>query len=720
MRLASTAILLSCLASPALAAEAPDAGAASEDASTSDGNEILVTAQRRAERIQDVPITVSTLSAATLDQAGASSLRDVATLTPAVRFDVRGTEYQPTIRGVGTALNLPGGGSNVGIYVDGFYISNPNATDFQLLNVENVQVLKGPQGTLFGRNTTGGAILVTTSKPSTETRGVMDLAYGSFNELRLQGYVTTGLSDRIAVEIGGLYARGDSFVTNVFTNDNKVGAFENWSIRAGIRAQVTDDFSLMFRYSRQSWDDPRPLLTQPYERDGVVYATAFYRPGHIQPSAPRQISNDIQTRFEQTSNTYQLTGELDLSGATIRSYTQFYNDYRPILQYSVDYSNLKILDQITRFKTQALSQELILSSKGGSRLNYTVGAFYFHNKQELVAVELSSAGAPFAFAANSGATVQSIALFGDVTYEVVDNLFVTGGIRYNNDKHLNGFFRNNSGTSYFPELSNDSLTPRAVVRYAINNSSSVYASFTKGYKAPLFNIGGNAAANFVPIRSEQISAYEVGFKSSTRKLQFSVSGYYYDYKNLQLNSFALINNTPTVRIDNAASSKIYGIDAEVQYWVTPSFKVFGAVGWTHARFDQFPTAPRFVETATHTLAQIQGDASGYHMARAPEFTGNAGAVYSFEAMGGKVELSANVYYSSMFYFDVSQQLPQNSYALVNLGARWTDPSGKWTLGVTGSNVTNAGYYTQASQGTYGVGAAYGAPATVEGSVRFRF
>src|SRR3981081_660809 len=168
--------------------------------------EVVVTAQRRSELSRDVPISITSLSADVLEHSGAEQLGDIARLTPGLRFAAAGSFFQPTIRGVGTAVTTSGGGPNVGIYTDGFFSSNPEVADFQLLKVQSIQVLKGPQGTLFGRNTTGGAILVTTADPSTKPGAEFKASYGSFNAVKLQGYGTFGLSEKIAMDVEGIYS----------------------------------------------------------------------------------------------------------------------------------------------------------------------------------------------------------------------------------------------------------------------------------------------------------------------------------------------------------------------------------------------------------------------------------------------------------------------------------------------------------------------------------
>jgi len=161
------------------------AQAEAQDAASIDDGAIIVTAQRRAEAQVDVPISITNLTSDALETASVQQLADIGKVTPALRFDFAGGFFQPTIRGIGTAVTTSGGGGNVGIYVDGFYSPNPLAADFDLISVDSIQVLKGPQGTLFGRNTTGGAILVSTRAPSTNGNAFEGrISYGRYNQLR--------------------------------------------------------------------------------------------------------------------------------------------------------------------------------------------------------------------------------------------------------------------------------------------------------------------------------------------------------------------------------------------------------------------------------------------------------------------------------------------------------------------------------------------------------
>ena len=767
-----------CLALAALlptAAQAQSAATAVQPADA--GTEIVVTAQRRNERQVDVPITVTTLGADQLATANVNQLSDTAKLTPGLRFDTQGPAMQPTIRGVGTAITTSGGGPNVGIYVDGFFQPNTYVSDFQLLRVSSIQVLKGPQGTLFGRNTTGGAILVTSADPSTHTSAEFKATYGRFNALTLQGYATTGLTQDIAFDIEGQYRRSDGFVTNSAGN-GKIGKSDSWSLRTGLKFNFSDNVSLLLRYTHAYVSDPTTQLTNAFvDTSGdanffklVANPTASYgrtssqglplvylsAPAGTFRTTPGQVTLNGVASFKAKSDTGTATFKADLGIADLTSYTQYRKDDSPYFgdldATSVAPGTGPFFNIFVGVKDTTFSQELLLNSKPGGRLQWTAGANYFEYR------DTWSVGADFGtgtYGPFGGSTTKtkSIAAFLDATYQLTDSLFVTAGGRFSHDVVTDASFNTNPFTTSYlgplgqtipfagapgtaipvADLKNNKFTPRVVIRYKPDSQSSLYASYTKGYKAGILNVGGLSQQ---PIQPENIDAFEAGYKFDNRTLSVELAGYYYNYKNLQVSSF----QNGAAQIRNAASSRIYGLEAQFNYRITPAFTVNGGGAWTHARYKSFTNAPfygycdpaaTFGVSAVACLPAafggfpgeiVQGstDASGYHMQRSPEFTANLGASYDLDVASGKLTLSGNLYYTSSFYFDPEQQFKQGGYALLSLRAQWTDPSKHYTLAVFGDNVTNKRYQSQVLFTTLGTGAVWSSPATYGISAGVKF
>jgi iron complex outermembrane receptor protein len=292
-------------------------------------------------------------------------------------------------------------------------------------------------------------------------------------------------------------------------------------------------------------------------------------------------------------------------------------------------------------------------------------------------------------------------------------------LRYTHDEVVDAYSWFSGNLTLPPTLTTSRVTPRGVIRYQLDDSSSVYASASKGYKAAIYNVGAPTGQT-IPILPESLWAYEVGYKHAAHNLTFNLAGYYYHYTDEQLAQYRIVNGIPQSSITNAATSKLYGIDADVAYRITDNFDVNVGLEWSHARYTNFPFAPDFTINAAHQLVNTTVNASGVQMTRAPDFTATVGATYKTEVAKGELVLSGNMYYTSKFYFDLAGHVPQKSYATLDLRAAWTDSSDRYTVALSGKNVTNTHYYIQVGQNALGIGAVYGAPPTVEGSLRLKF
>jgi len=702
----------------ATAADAPQSATGSAGVEQSDNAlpTVIVSAQRREEQLQDVPITIAHFDAATLNNANVQSLSDIDKLASGLRFDKRTNFTVPTIRGITTPIVLAGGGSNIGVYLDGFYSPALQGSDFQLMNVQSIQVLKGPQGTLFGRNTNGGAILINTAPPSHDPKLVVEGGYGSYNAVRSQLYATLGLGERTAIDFAGSYGKGDGWVTNIANGDDKVGEYESLSLRMGVKVDVTDDFSLLARVAVADVQDPTNLLQVPYVlSDGRPAAVAASRPGAIVTTERGEISGDEDFVFDYEAQIFQLAATYGFKSAKLNSYTQYRSDRQREHKYSLDYTNIPLAALNILDYNDTFTQELLLTSTDASRLQYTVGAFYFQNNSRFPSVYFALGGAPFRFTAGSGVHNKSIAGYADVTYEVVDRLFLTGGLRYTVDRVEDAYFKTSptpAGTTTLPTLETSRVTPRAVIRYELSDDANIYASYAKGYKAAIYNVGGNST---VPIDPESLDALEIGFKYAAGPLSLDVSSYYYKYDDQQLTNGVIVNGVPLTRITNAAKSNIYGVEADVDYQFSHAFAIKAGASWSHARYDEFPNAPFFLSNYALGVA----DGSGNHMQRAPDLNANLSASYTKDFSGGTLVLSGNVFYTSKFYFDVSEQLPQDAYTVVGLRAEWTDASDRFVVALSGRNVTDTEYYSQVASNAFGVAAVWAPPATIEASVEFK-
>lgn len=763
-------------ATPVLAQADANADASAEP---SVSTEIVVTAQRREERQVDVPIAITALGPQQLQTANVQTLGDISKVTPSLRFDAQTSFVQPSIRGIGTGITTSGGGSNVGIYIDGFYSPNPIAADFQLTKVNSIQVLKGPQGTLFGHNTTGGAILVTTADPSQDPELDVKASYGRYNAQKYQGYATFGIFPNLAADIEGVYSKGNGYVTNIVDGNDHVGAYKNWTIRTGLKADVGDNVSVLFRYQHSDINDPTgqmfasntdttidPTTGQPF---GV---TTFTVPGTYTIN-PDEVAQNSKSYIRTKTNIAQLTVKADLGFANFTSYSQ-YRGEKTNQSENLDQTALPIFQLGLPILDSTYSQEFLLSSKAGPRLQWTAGFFFFSNKDTYVTDIDPGSTLPIPNTdptqyfvttsrirlGGSSTTSQSYAGFVDATYQLTDKLFLTAGARYSHDIVKNAYFNTEgltdtitlldgtirstpNGVATVPGISSNHVTPRAVIRYKPTDDSSIYASYTKGYKAAILDVGGSCqdGPNFRcnPVQPENIDAFEIGYKYNGRNLSFETSAFYYNYRNLQVSEFL---GDAKAFIVNAAKSRIYGLDAEVHYKFGDHVQLNAGASWTHARYLTFggqtvvdpdgntvPLGAPIYQTcgAGNTSCYLTIPATGtilhnVHMQHVPEFTATFGPrITTGMTDKGEFSLSGNLYYTSSFYFSPSgTQFRQPGYATVDLRLQWDDPSKRFMLAAYGTNITNERYRVQVQFNGFGAGAQWNQPASwgIEAGAKF--
>lgn len=720
------------------------------DDSAANSGVIIVTAQRRAEAQVDVPISITNLSSDALKTASVEQLADIGKVTPALRFDFAGGFFQPTIRGIGTAVATSGGGGNVGIYVDGFYSPNPLAADFDLISVESIQVLKGPQGTLFGRNTTGGAILVSTREPSMLENSFQGrVSYGRYNELKAEQFSNFVISDRVALSVESQYRRGDGWQHDISNNNKRVGDYENWSVRLGLKAELSDNVEVLLRYKHGDVDDPSPLLTSSYYSDEFGLGAPFGGVPGTFTTAKNKIASGSQPEFFR-SNTDVLQGTIkaDLGFADLTSYSQYRNE-KVDSSLELDYSGLDIFQLGLPNNNETWSQEFLLTSKAGTPLQWTAGLFYFQNTDQYITFIDTTPGSRLRLGGSS-TTVKSYAAFIDATYEVTPQLFVTGGLRYSKDSVDDAYFNtrflapttitlpdgstcsSTDGRIYIKDCDpsavdyakGDRVTPRVVVRYKPTDQTSIYASYTKGYKAAIIDVGGscqNPPYACTRVKPETIDAFEVGAKYESYGVSLEAAAFYYDYKDLQVS----IYEAGTARIVNAAKSEIYGLEGSARFKPTDGLELSAGASWVHARYKDFNNAPIYtpcadLDAATQATCAANGisflvlgqDLDNVTMQRTPEFTGFLAARYATEVGGGELALSGNLSYSSSFHFGPSGiQFKQGGYETLSLRAQWTAPSENWYLAAYGNNVTNSRYLTQVQYSNFGIGSNWSKPVT---------
>lgn len=721
--LASSAVAIMPQAGFAQAIDAGDTVAAQPD----DGiEEIVVTAQRRSQSVQDVPIAISALSGEQLSEAGVRDPRDLTLLVPSLSMQA-GTAASTTslfIRGVGIGDFNSNTTGAVGVYVDDVFLGANAGKLFNVFDSDGIEVLKGPQGTLYGRNTTGGAIRFSSRKPTDTLSGDFSAHYGRFNEVRLEGGVGGPIvEDLLKVRVSGLYHRNDGSTFNRITG-NRVNDLDLWASRlvadftpspdALIRLIVHGGSSRggarQFQHRGQGVDflGGPSLLPDGTPADGFGYAD--------NDGNPYAGDYDIEGKERIDVFGASLTGQFTLGAVQLTSITAYEQVNRSTLE-DTDASPNQVITAYYQDRPRQFSQEVRLQSVGENAFNWIVGGFYFHDKLKTDSAfdllrGLRDPAAPLGGfdPVNSlgllrypyTQTTNSYAIFGQGDYKLTDRLTATIGLRYSHDRirmQFASLFDALGTVVPVKDYSNvtvplldfddteafNDLSWRAALNYNTGDTL-LYASFSKGYNSGGFAGGASTdPAQVQPFRSENLYAYEVGIKTDLldRKLRFNASAFHYDYRDLQVFVFDLTGPVPVQRKLNAGNGRIFGLEAEITARPAPNLELFSAI--------------TLMDTEYRNFAALGGTSfSGNRLVNAPSFAGTAGIRLTVPLNNGS-ELRVNVdgnYVSSIFLFP--DNAPQNrvkGYGLLNSRLAWSSPNGRFEVAIWGKNLTNKSYIT---------------------------
>jgi iron complex outermembrane receptor protein len=611
-RLLAGGVLATALALPAQA-HAQDAAAEADAGSNGGLEEIVVTAQRREERLQDVPIAVSAISAAALEAGGVGGTRDIALMIPSVQFTRSGPSGLFFVRGVGTTNAAAGEEGANAFYVDGVYIPDLGQTISNFNSVARVEVLKGPQGTLFGRNAFGGLVHIITRDPGDEFAAKGQIGYSNYNTLSGQAYFGGPLAEGVAMDLAITGSdQGKGWGRNV-TRDEETRMMDYWGVRSKLVIKPSDSLKITFSgdYNRV-WDNTVlawRIAEGTLGRDPAAVA------GFPSPGGQDTSSNDpalTELKIWGASATI----EADLGFGTVTSisairdnqnHSLFDVDSTPAPQLFFDYVS----------GSRSYQEELRIASHSTDPLSWQVGMFYLksiatNNQKQFVNGAL--AGTVIA-----KLVTDSISGFGEATYAVTPTTHLTAGVRYTSDK------RTFTSTSVNPApLSYGEFTYRFALRQDITDDVNFYASINRGFKAGLYSLQNPAQPQ---VRPEFIMAYEVGLKSELldRRLRLNLAAYHYDISDYQVRSVL----GGTTALFNAGSVKVDGIDVDFEAAPTDELRVFGGFSILNSRFTDFAGGLLYSQIpVVGGVASTPAALTGNKTPLAPTFTLSLGATYT--------------------------------------------------------------------------------------------
>lgn len=673
--------------------------------------EIVVTARKRSENIQDVPISIYAKTGEALKNAGINDSLAIDEMVPNLEIKTFGGQPNIFIRGVGNNDFNATTISPVSIYSDGVLLGLTGSQSMPMYDIERVEVLRGPQGTLFGRNTTGGALVFHSRKPGNEFE--LDSRLNVGNNSRLDGEIATTLplTDNTGVRLAGVrYEReGDRY--NITTGEN-VNAFEMSGARAILVSKPSDSLELTlnvhwsedrsdFRLGRQASDNPDILGWVHPESDNDKY---LYLDGPNRHFADQKGASII--------------AEWQSDNITLKSITAFEKADTDFCG-DIDQSP-NSLDHLC-FVTQGeqYSQELNLSGSAGESTEWIVG-FYFLNEDMTHSTEgLLFGDTPFALPVDglSHRITDTYAVFAETTHLFTDRLKFNAGLRYTyEDKEadvesaINLSFIDpslpNMASGYlvpYEELTRnwEAVSGRLALSYDLNESAMIYGSFSSGFKSGGFNLGSFFDPNEVTtVDPEYLYSYELGLKSDifNQRLRLNISGFYYDYSDLQVYTYAAGSSpaTPVVfALENAADAEIYGMEVELDALPTDRLRVQIGLGLIHSEYKDF-------------VSLVGGDLSGNKLPGAPELSGNLAVEYSLPTFD-RFNTTARVEYSytGKRYFNPFEDeaiSSRGSHELINARISLSPQEDSWELAVWGKNLTDENYIVDATdlKGTFGM------------------
>jgi iron complex outermembrane receptor protein len=642
--LASTALLLG--AGTALA-QTP----APTTAEATDTGEIVVTAQRRAENLQDVPIAITAVSSEMVENLNLKTIDSIQSVTPNMTFNTGYGFSQLFIRGVGSNFTTAGLENAVATYVDGAYLERASGITFDLVDVASVQVLKGPQGTLYGRNATGGAVLITTANPTDQFEGRVAAEYGRFDHAQGDVMINAPLSDTLAVRVAGRYTTDGNYVHNIPT-DSGIGKRRSWVLRGKLKFEPSSDFNAVL--TAEHSDEHGAVLPE-RQRLAFPLCAGCGTPGNTAPNLGRYETDlDYVQRPEVKATNINLRMVLTSGDISLESVTA-YRDQKEVARSDQDYSIADIFAYQAPTGGKTFTQDLTITTDMGGWYDVTMGLSYLHDK-----------GYYFLFADGAGfrsivpgdiprsfnrIRTESVSGFAEVRLRPIEHLTITAGGRYTYDDRLlkgntnvagNIAFAGANGILSLERGSNfSSFVPRFVVAYDAD-AVNVYASYSEGFKAGGFT---SPAFTALPaVKPEALKNYEAGIKyvSPDRKLRANLAAFYYRYSDIQV-TIVDIENTGGGFVSNAGSARGKGIEFDFQYQANDWLQIFGGGGYLHARYKEFKNA-----TQGYTPGGVR-DLDGFPLNRAPDWNGFIGANVSVPVGSDwKADLSGVARYSGSF------------------------------------------------------------------------
>jgi iron complex outermembrane receptor protein len=651
---------------------AQDAAPAAPSADTARGQmgtpaigDIVVTARKRSESLKDVPASILAISQAQITNLNAKTLSDLNGVTPNVHVFPDGTL---SIRGIASSARNAGFEAGAAVYIDGVYQGRPIGNNQDLVDMARVEILRGPQGTLYGKNTTAGAFSLTTVRPGDTWTGYGEVQYGNFNDLRFAGYVAGPVvTDLVGVKLSGFRRTSDGYELNE-ANGQHYGNEDTYGVRGEVRLTPAHiDIALRGDYTK---DNGTLLTPEPVSAPALLASVLG-----SSLTTRDTVNMDAATYNRRDGGGVSLTADVDLGSNYTLTTISAYRALRYALSTDDDFTPLDIISNAWVDKSRQFSQEVRLASPSTGFFTWIVGAYYFHqtldsNRPITLGIYSGYPGTGKDYVVTK---TDSIAGFANGDVHFNDKLTLNLGLRYTSEHKTLNFNQVSYPGNPYPTLSerdaftDHDLSPTAALSYKVSRELTVYAKYSKGFKSGGWNPDITLTPN-IGFKPEHVDNYEIGLRTRTAngRLSFNLTGYYMDYDNLQVSQFLgpLVGN----RITNAGKARLKGIEAELNAQLTRSLTLSAGGAYSNSRYRDFDSG--FADPANPGQ---DINYAGQRFTFTPTITG-------FASLDLKAPLSADldliahgdVRYQSKEYFDDARTVApgigayaQGGYALVN-------------------------------------------------------
>ncbi|WP_370176911.1 TonB-dependent receptor [Alteriqipengyuania sp.] len=718
------------MAVPAAAQTAGDEEADAEAAATAagetgNGNLITVTARRREERLIDVPISVTSFSGDQLENLGAVDITEVAQFTPNVTLEpsrATNSTLSAFIRGIGQQDPVSGFEQGVGIYLDDVYLNRPQAAVLEIYDVERIEVLRGPQGTLYGRNTIGGAVKYVSRRLPQDAAFKAKASYGTYN--LAEGVVTASVPVNDLIRVGGSVARlsrggfGDNLTLGV-ENYNK----DIWAGRASFEMGGYGEPGFIRIQGDYTKDKSNP-------RGGHRLITGYVTGAPVLDNVYDTRGGLADPEQEVESYGVSMQAELELGGGfTFRSISAWRKDDSST---PIDFDALATVDFDVPgvYLNEQLSQELQVLYDNGGPLTGLIGAYYLDAQADTLFESRLYTSLPTLLPQLTGFTAalvdtETYAVFADATLDITDRISISAGGRYTWDRRDADITKQNyilggsgafgaqgivigTDTDFEGSAEFEKFTPRASISFKPTPDHNIYASYSKGFKGGGFDprgVGANApdlnsdtivsddeVAAFLSFEPEQVDSYEIGYKGSLAdgRVSIAVAGFYADYTDVQIpgSEACVVAGVPTFcgTVTNAGKATFKGIEFEGSARLGAGFSLSGSVGYIDAEYDEYITNIGATPTDVSQYREVQNT---------PKWTGSATLAYNAPIGNGDLYAGASATYrGKTFQFEIpNPYLDQDGFALFNADIVYTLPGGRVTIGLHGKNLFDKRYKT---------------------------